>query len=212
MSARKPHSSEQISKREYSGSEPGLALSRLNGARAKRRASRSSLGVGMATLVTIMVAVLLTVFSVLTLVSAHSDLLLSSKAIQATQAYYLADSQAEQWLAEVDAIVSQEVAGSTTAAYNAVGTGGDAAAGNGAATASSTAADNGAATASGTTDSADIASALNSRGYQTTTASDGQLNLAQDFRITDNRRLVVELAISSSGIITVQKWQVVTRS
>lgn len=169
MSARKPHSSEQISKRGSSGSEPGLALSRLNSTRAQRRASRSALGVGMATLVTIMVAVLLTVFSVLTLVSARSDLRLSSKAIESTQAYYQADSQAEQWLAEVDGIVSQAVSSGT-----------------------------------------DIAVALGDQGFWATTASDGQILLTQDFPIANNRKLVVELAINSSGSVTVQKWQVVT--
>lgn len=179
MSARKLRASEQISKRSDPGSEPALALSRLNSVRAKRRASRSALGVGMATLVTIMVAVLLTVFSVLTLVSARSDLRLSSKAIESTQAYYQADSQAEQWLAQIDGIVGQALDSGT-----------------------------------------DIAAALDSQGYQTVAGSDGQLLLAQDFPITDNRKLAVELAINDNGGsrsngstshgITVQKWQVVT--
>ncbi|MDR3037417.1 MAG: hypothetical protein LBU31_03290 [Coriobacteriales bacterium] len=71
-----------------------------------RLASRSAIGVGLSTLVTIMVAVLLTTFSVLALVSARADLKLSNKVVESTQSYYAADSQAEQWLAELNAFVA----------------------------------------------------------------------------------------------------------
>jgi hypothetical protein len=70
---------------------------------SKKAASRSAVGVGLSTLVTIMVAVLLTTFSVLALVSARADLRLSSRVATSTQSYYAADGEAEQWLAEVDA-------------------------------------------------------------------------------------------------------------
>jgi hypothetical protein len=53
-----------------------------------------------------MVAVLLTTFSVLALVSARADLKLSNKVVESTQSYYAADSQAEQWLAELNAFVA----------------------------------------------------------------------------------------------------------
>jgi hypothetical protein len=63
---------------------------------------RAALGVGLATLVTVLVAVLLTTFSVLALVSARADLRLSDKTAEAMESYYSADSQAEAWLAEID--------------------------------------------------------------------------------------------------------------
>jgi len=67
---------------------------------------RTAIGTGITTLVTIIVAVLLTTFSVLTLVTARADLRLSNKAIESTQSYYAADSQAEQWLAKLDAFTA----------------------------------------------------------------------------------------------------------
>jgi hypothetical protein len=67
--------------------------------------SRSAVGLGLATLVTVLVLVLLATFSVLSLVSARADLNLSRKALESTQSYYLADAQAERWLAELDASV-----------------------------------------------------------------------------------------------------------
>jgi hypothetical protein len=57
------------------------------------------MGVGVTTLVTIMVVMLLTAFSVLTLVSARSDLRLSTMAAEAAQQYYAADGVAEEWYA-----------------------------------------------------------------------------------------------------------------
>ena len=69
---------------------------------------RSAIGIGITTLVTIIVAVLLTTFAVLTLVTARADLRLSNKAIESTQNYYAADSQAEQWLAELDDFFSRD--------------------------------------------------------------------------------------------------------
>jgi hypothetical protein len=86
---------------------------------SKRAVSRSAVGVGLSTLVTIMVAVLLTTFSVLTLVSARADLSLSEKAVTSTQTYYAADGKAEQWLAKVDTFVQQthdDLVGDLTAA------------------------------------------------------------------------------------------------
>ncbi|MCL1847810.1 MAG: hypothetical protein FWF91_07600 [Coriobacteriia bacterium] len=70
--------------------------------------SRSALGVGISTLVTIIVAVLLTTFAVLTLVTARADLRLSTRATESTQNYYAADSEAERWLADLDALVEEE--------------------------------------------------------------------------------------------------------
>jgi hypothetical protein len=70
---------------------------------SKKTGSRSAIGVGIATLVTIMVAVLLTTFSVLTLVTASADLRLSNKTVESAENYYAADGAAELWLADLDA-------------------------------------------------------------------------------------------------------------
>ncbi|MDR2587101.1 MAG: hypothetical protein LBC23_02415 [Coriobacteriales bacterium] len=72
---------------------------------SKRITPRSAVGVGLSTLVTIMVAVLLTTFSVLALVSARADLRLSDKATDSAEHYYAADGEAEQWLADMEAFV-----------------------------------------------------------------------------------------------------------
>ena len=91
--------------------------------------SRWAIGVGIPTLVTIIVAVLLTTFSVLTLVTARADLRLSEKAIESTQNYYSADGQAEHWLAELDGFVAkghEDMAADLAAAgYRVVGITGD---------------------------------------------------------------------------------------
>ncbi|MDR0347378.1 MAG: hypothetical protein LBH56_03290 [Coriobacteriales bacterium] len=99
---------------------------------SRNRKSRSAVGIGLSTLVTIMVAVLLTTFSVLALVSARADLRLSNKVVASTQAYYVADAEAEQWLASLDARVSDYratsgsgLAGSLAAAGYRVDTAGD---------------------------------------------------------------------------------------
>jgi hypothetical protein len=73
-----------------------------------RSGSRWAIGVGIGTLVTIAVTVLLTTFSVLALVTAHADLRLSNKVIESTQEYYVADGQAERWLAQLDDFVARE--------------------------------------------------------------------------------------------------------
>jgi hypothetical protein len=68
---------------------------------------RSALGVGISTVVTVMVVVLLTTFSVLALVSARAELRLANKATESTENYYAADSQAEKWLADLDAFIGR---------------------------------------------------------------------------------------------------------
>ena len=63
---------------------------------------RTALGVGITTLVTIVVVVLMTSFAVLTLVSAQSNLRLSEMAIAQAQRYYSADSEATVWYAGLE--------------------------------------------------------------------------------------------------------------
>lgn len=67
---------------------------------------RSALGIGVATLVTIMVVLLLASFSVLSLVSAQSNYHLSQMAADQAGMYYTADSEATVWYAELDTFVA----------------------------------------------------------------------------------------------------------
>lgn len=68
--------------------------------------SRSALGVGVITLVTILVVLLLASFAVLSLVSAQSNYHLSQMAVTQDEAYYAADSEATLWYAELDAFAA----------------------------------------------------------------------------------------------------------
>ena len=67
---------------------------------------RSALGVGVSTLVTIMVILLLAAFSVLSLVSARSNLHLSEMTATRAEVYYAADSEATQWYADLDSFAA----------------------------------------------------------------------------------------------------------
>jgi len=68
---------------------------------------RSAMGIGVATLVTIIVVLLLTAFAVLSLVSALSSLKLSEMAVAQGERYYAADTQATLWYAELDNFVAE---------------------------------------------------------------------------------------------------------
>jgi len=76
-----------------------------------RLAYKSSIGVGVSTIVTIFMVLLMTTFSMLTLASAKFDYNLSRLTNQATGDYYAADCQACQWLAEVQSIVDEQPPG-----------------------------------------------------------------------------------------------------
>ncbi len=73
---------------------------------AKGDRKRSALGIGVTTLVTILVVLLLAAFSVLSLASARSDLALSQRAVEQAEHYYAADSEATVWYAELDAFAA----------------------------------------------------------------------------------------------------------
>jgi biopolymer transport protein ExbD len=77
--------------------------------------ARTVVGIGITTLVTIMVVVLLTTFSVLALVSAHSDLRLSLLTNTAMEHYYAADARGQRWLAELDTFVGTTETGDRAA-------------------------------------------------------------------------------------------------
>ncbi|MDR1087746.1 MAG: hypothetical protein LBL23_00410 [Coriobacteriales bacterium] len=68
--------------------------------------SRSALGIGVTTLVTILVVLLLAAFSVLSLTLARSNLELSERAATQAQDYYAADSEATVWYAQLDAFAA----------------------------------------------------------------------------------------------------------
>ena len=68
---------------------------------------RSAFGVGVTTLITVLVVMLLATFSALSLAAARSDLNLSKMAAQATTDFYLADSEAAVWLVEFDEFLLQ---------------------------------------------------------------------------------------------------------
>lgn len=67
---------------------------------------QSAMGIGVTTLVTIVVVLLLTAFAVLSLISANSNYRLSQMAIENTQSYYAADCDATLWYAQLDAYVA----------------------------------------------------------------------------------------------------------
>jgi hypothetical protein len=72
--------------------------------------TRSAMGVGIPTIVTILVVLMFTSFAVLSLVSARSDLNLSRMAADSAQAYYKADSQAVLWYAQLnDSLEKQQI-------------------------------------------------------------------------------------------------------
>lgn len=76
-------------------------------AQGEKPKKRSALGVGVTTLVTIMVILLLAAFAVLSLVSAQSNHRLAQMASDSAQMYYNADSEATLWYAELDAMASE---------------------------------------------------------------------------------------------------------
>lgn len=80
---------------------PSTSSAARSGTREQGK-KRSALGIGVTTLVTIMVVLLLVAFAVLSLVSARSNLELSQRATTQTQLYYAADSEATVWYAALD--------------------------------------------------------------------------------------------------------------
>jgi len=74
-------------------------------ASASKRKGRSALGVGITTLITVLVVLLLAVFCVLSLASARSDLKLSKMAAQSTADFYVADGTATTWCAGLDSFL-----------------------------------------------------------------------------------------------------------
>ncbi|MCL2339527.1 MAG: hypothetical protein FWC59_01320 [Actinomycetia bacterium] len=69
---------------------------------------RATIGVGVTTLVTIFLFLLLTTFSVLSLVAANYDRDLSNRVLAASTDYYAADNQACQWLADLQDVLNNQ--------------------------------------------------------------------------------------------------------
>ncbi|MCL2756744.1 MAG: hypothetical protein FWD43_01525 [Coriobacteriia bacterium] len=74
---------------------------------------RSALGIGVTTLVTVLVVMLLAAFSVLSLASARSDMRLSSMSAQSVSDYYAADSEATMWYSALDSLLARSASQST---------------------------------------------------------------------------------------------------
>ena len=74
--------------------------------RAASFSYRQSIGIGITTLVTVFMVLLLTTFSVLTMVSARYDLNLSSRTVEATTSYYAVDQEACQWVGEIQVLLA----------------------------------------------------------------------------------------------------------
>ncbi|MDR1016100.1 MAG: hypothetical protein LBL67_01335 [Coriobacteriales bacterium] len=68
---------------------------------SRRLKAQTAFGMGIPTLLTILVVVLMTTFAVLALVSAKADRSLSTQAAAYDAAYYAADGQATAWLARL---------------------------------------------------------------------------------------------------------------
>lgn len=66
----------------------------------------SRTGVGASSILLILVAVAMTLFAVLSLVTARNDKVLTDRAVAATSAYYRADSEAQRALADIDAYLA----------------------------------------------------------------------------------------------------------
>jgi hypothetical protein len=66
--------------------------------------AKTAFGVGASTIVTIMVVLMLAVFSILAFVQSHSELRLSEMSVESLELYYNADTQAQEWLARVTAL------------------------------------------------------------------------------------------------------------
>jgi len=73
----------------------------------RKEKGRSALGIGVTTLITVLVVMLLAAFSVLSLASARSDIRLSRMAAQSASDYYAADSEATTWYAALDTFLDR---------------------------------------------------------------------------------------------------------
>jgi hypothetical protein len=202
------------------------------GVAIKPKKQRSAMGIGVTTLVTILVVMLLATFSVLSLVSARSDLNLSEMTIRSASDYYDANNEATRWYAQLDAIC---VANSAAAANNgASASAGAAGANNGAnsaanasASASSSAANasasssaagaaganpganNGTGSAANTNIDADLERLLRQNGYNQISEDDAGLMVSEVFQAGEKRQLSVSVAIAKDGKTTVRQWQII---
>ncbi|MDR2493388.1 MAG: hypothetical protein LBD25_08050 [Coriobacteriales bacterium] len=79
----------------------GRNLVRKTAPPQQRSSGKGAIGVGITTLITILVVMLLAVFSVLSLSTARSDLRLAQMSAQAASDYYEADGRAQTWRARL---------------------------------------------------------------------------------------------------------------
>jgi len=69
------------------------------------RRGRTAIGVGVTTLITVLVVMLLATFAVLSLASSRADMSLTNQAVKSTTDFYTADGEAASWYADLDAFL-----------------------------------------------------------------------------------------------------------
>ena len=72
-------------------------------------ASRNKVNIGASSLILIFIVLCMATFGLLSLSSAQGDLKLAGRNGEAVQAYYEADSRGQQWLKEVDQVLTEEM-------------------------------------------------------------------------------------------------------
>ena len=71
-------------------------------------ASRNKVNIGASSLILIFIVLCMATFGLLSLSSAQGDLKLAGRNGEAVRAYYEADSRGQQWLKEVDQVLTEE--------------------------------------------------------------------------------------------------------
>lgn len=74
-------------------------------------ASRNKVNIGASSLILIFIVLCMATFGLLSLSSAQGDLKLAGRNGEAVRAYYEADSRGQQWLKEVDQVLTEEMGG-----------------------------------------------------------------------------------------------------
>ena len=72
-------------------------------------ASRNKVNIGASSLILIFIVLCMATFGLLSLSSAQGDLKLAGRNGEAVRAYYEADSRGQQWLKEVDQVLTEEM-------------------------------------------------------------------------------------------------------
>jgi hypothetical protein len=63
--------------------------------------SKTAFGTGIPTIITVMVVLMLAIFSILSFAQSNSELRLSNMSVETVELYYDADARAQEWLGEL---------------------------------------------------------------------------------------------------------------